>query len=134
MELKEIKQLQSGPELDQLVAEEVMGWKRLTPEEHGQRTPNILWSNGDWLVTEDKIPRYSTHPTAAHRIVKRLLAEKTISVAIDGWSVGWKVRFTAWGLPRGTQMKVSGETFELAVCRAAIRLEHVLSMTRGPLT
>ena len=109
--LTEAKELEAGAELDALVAEKVMGWRRV--DSHDDPTLYI-WRT----LRGDVSPHYwkpSTDMTAAWQVVERieLLKYRTLEyIPRDG---GWWIDDN-----HNHAVQVCAPTAPLAICRAAL--------------
>ncbi len=114
-----------GPELDQLVAERVMGWRREEPERGPRR----------WRPPEDGkshparalygVPRYSTDIAAAWLVAERLGLAVVPDLTGDG--TGWyatDIQHVVFGdsvtMIEEERGGVAGETAPYAICLAAL--------------
>jgi len=113
----EILKMEAGPELDRLVAEQIMGWRE------GQDTLKL--QGGVGILGEKAIPRYSTDIAAAMEVIERLL-EKRLRVSMYS---PWGDRNEPHAIPEwtvfvlsnhGLGIEMEGETLPLAICRAAL--------------
>jgi hypothetical protein len=111
-----VKDLQAGPELDALVATQVVGWSGVTV--HAWATTGIPPGEGGLRGVE--IPRYSTDLAAAWEVVEFLRKEGfdfdcfcSSTKLQEGWS---EAVFT----DQIDSVQAKAETLPLAICRAAL--------------
>lgn len=128
----------AGRQLDELVAERVMGWKR------GRTFGN---GNGEWIIdgkgydyhhiSWEVTPKYSTDIAAAWEVLEKVASENwLISIEravnlgkITGISsgLGWKPSFFAsaqWPLKRDRRegCVINAPTAPLAICRMSLKI------------
>lgn len=113
-----IGEMESGPELDALIAEKVMGLER--HEDHG---------HSDCSACDEARKKYSTDIAVAWEIVEKLKGKKWLGpewkspdtyMTQQGYPLGteaWYVRVEVKGLFEW----VFGATAPLAICRAALK-------------
>ena len=112
----QIVDLPAGTELDQLVAEKVMGWNRFI-------YPFLFWTDAD-RVMRDQIPVYSTNISAAWEIVKKLASGNwTMHLEWKGADRNYantaEVGFSSLKEPYLAHS--TADTAPLAICRAALK-------------
>lgn len=134
----------AGRELDALVAEKVMGWKRWTCADFQFQKAVLYHSNPQYLVTwrrddslplcEDQpsVPRYSTDIAAAWTVVEKM-HEEGFGVEIGHACTpgyGWYATFVANAAqyehsedyePATERMAVRAPATPLAICLAALK-------------
>lgn len=105
--------MKAGRELDDLVAEKVLGW------EHIDLGPidGIRWKNGDRIIESEHPFRYSTDIAAAWEILENLVG-RGFEFSIQGGGDSESV--VAFGRGRGAAEVVRGEAFPHAICLAAL--------------
>lgn len=114
--------LEAGRELDALVAEQVMGWRRCSDDGSGYwegRSPTNILS----LILEE-VPHYSTDIAAAWQVIGRMRdlcwASHSTDLTLDSEQPWW-----AWHFLHGVSQKTVREcadTAPLAICRAALKV------------
>jgi len=125
-----------GTELDALVAETVMGWKRMRWKDFQSDTRESLtysWHDSDGKMTENAedcddyySPSFAWSPStdieAAWQVVERLWDENPhvqFELRHQGTAGGWMARFPAPVLANYVEAK--GKTAPHAICLAALR-------------
>ena len=112
MTREEILRMEAGPELDRLVAEQIMGWRE------GQDTLKLQGGMG--ILGEKALPRYSTDIAAAWEVVEAL-REKEFVIDILGLLEDFIVKIWNENESEGLSIaKASAEQAPLAICRAAL--------------
>jgi len=123
MTREEILKLELGPELDRLVAEKVMGWKRTT---EGAPPGCAYWKDDDGFVRANETPggslnwNPSTDIAAAWEVVEKL-ANKGIVVVIESEGALnniYEVLFYRWG--SDVIVGIARGNICEAICRAAL--------------
>ena len=111
---EEILKMETGPELDRLVAEQIMGWRE------GQDTLKL--QGGVGILGEKALPRYSTDIVAAMEVVERFVELKhKISMHSPGIFTRDKWRVAVWSPVRGVGMRrFDATSLPVAICRAAL--------------
>jgi len=112
MTREEILKLEPGPELDRLVAEQVMRWRL---DEDWQEWFDAQGHSQGWQ--EDFKP--SADIAAAMEVVNKLLPRYNISIYSGRYPIRWFVQIVAvedWE----TKALVEDENLPLAICRAAL--------------
>lgn len=128
----DIAKLTAGRELDALVAEKVMGWRKVARVEawdHGpdQKTggPQVNWFGGppdfpEWNNGQP-VRCYSTDIAEAWLVVEKLRPGKFVWIK-DCGSFGWRVEILS---SNSTDVQVDfavvADTATLAICRAALK-------------
>lgn len=119
------RDLPAGPELDALVAEQVLGWTRVCIRNVGLwgcRPEHTYELHGDLAP----VPDYSTKMAAAWLVVAAMVA-KGHSVDIDNRrqhrkrSMPWTVAFAWPDMHHQADPREAAKTAPLAICRAALR-------------
>ena len=123
MTREEILKLEPGPELDRLMAEKVMGWKRTT---EGAPPGCAYWKDDDGFVRANETPggslnwNPSTDIAAAWQVVEKL-ASKGIVVVIESEGALnniYEVLFHRWG--SDAIVGIARGSICEAICRAAL--------------
>lgn len=117
----EISELE-GRELDEAVAESVMGWKPI--EKDGLPRNHWPWRKSDGEYTY-ALPAYSFDLYAAWDVKERM-REHDMSFHAKGWlkTSDVEVRFSDWYAANGGNGKIVyaiASSLPLAICRAALR-------------
>ena len=115
MDRATIEQMPAGRELDTLVAEKVLRWKR---QERG-RSSSLPWPH--WIsdgTTYLELPRFSEDVGDAWEIVRELI-KRGLHVSLDSDGSGWTADFTPNPL---VTFFTCADTAPLAICRAALRV------------
>lgn len=117
----DVLDMEGGPQMDQAVAERLMGWER--------REHTGLWTHNptrQWSVQPYLIPRYSTTIKQAWEVLGRF---EGAHLEVTQWSSGgWQVTIGANSLADGTLLRAAvtltqnewADTAPLAICRAAL--------------
>jgi len=113
-----MNELEAGRELDALVAEKVMGWKKLNDTGLSWRSPDEGFSN---------LPYFSTDISAAWQVVEKMRETRWIEVhsTIDG---EWAAFYTPIGttdMNQAIHEYAKASTAPLAICRAALKAKGV---------
>ena len=112
----DIDALKPGRQIDELVAEKVMGWKPHTVD------GKVLWTHNEtrqWSVTPDHLPRYSTDIRQAWNVVMCMRFFESIPQAwyVDGVGDCFSALFR-----RGANAyRAKAATAPEAICKAALR-------------
>jgi hypothetical protein len=124
----EILSMEAGRELDALVAEQVMGWKRETYSFNNWRDGKVesMELSGlmgpDGLREVDQFPFYSTDIAAAWEVVEKLEEENIARLELTrlgwDWQKTWRVSFFTTAVSEGAI--VEGDIVPLTICRAAL--------------
>jgi hypothetical protein len=124
MKIVDIETLAAGPDLDRVIAENIMGWKPY----HGY----IMGAGdqADWMQRPDdraythklNIPKFSTEIAWAYRVVEKVMEvykDRFPSFVLNGF-----IKFTAvFHLSHpGIAMTQVGSTLPEAICRAALAM------------
>jgi hypothetical protein len=135
----------AGPELDELIAERVMGFRWFhcvagTGAERNQfcsKEQEETWRGVGWTMTlilspppitefndASGCPRYSTDIAAAMEVVEKLKAANWQTEISDGENEAWSVFFTLWNdtgeYPSAAVGSGTSPTLAEAICRAAL--------------
>jgi len=112
----EILNTPAGKEMDALIAEKVMGWKKLSGKVNilvRQSIDLIMLNDG----AQELVPRYSTDISAAWEVIQHFLGTGRKRPKIDRVSEGeWRVQIDDWE-PDAVAYSSSAP---LAICRAAM--------------
>jgi hypothetical protein len=106
--------LEAGKELDLLIAKNVMYWSV-------EKLPSVK-DDGIWASCEFRrttLPEYSTNTTAAHKVLNKLREKFRIDITLDKKNIA-VILYDPEGFVRMSKFIGNAETFELAVCRAAL--------------
>jgi len=106
----EIMSMEAGREIDALIAEKVMGWKR-RPVWHGSDMKMCLIHPSDGTYYPDEFPNYSEDISAAWAVVKSL-DNQNFDICILNTVGGWKCEISGY-IARNCPAP-------LAICRAAL--------------
>ena len=111
-----------GRELDEAVAQHVMGWKIIEAKDLPRN--HWPWRKADGEYTY-ALPAYSTDLYAAWEVVEKM-REYNMAFHAKGWikTSGVEVRFSDWYAENGGNGKIAyaiASTPERAICRAALR-------------
>ena len=115
-------ELEAGRELDEIIAEQVMGWTIIK----GSQLPRNHWP---WRTPDKEItyalPAYSVDYYAIWDVINKL-REHGMSFHAKGWikTDNIEVRFSDWYATNGGNGKTVyaiASSFPLAVCRAALK-------------
>lgn len=114
-------ELQAGPELDALVAFQVMGWKFGHGDDVG---PVWTGPNGEWPPMDHAPPPYSTEIQWAWQVVEKLVKEKLYVDVGNGKNPSgpyWVCRIDEAD-PEGERIwQAYAKTPALAICLAALK-------------
>ncbi len=120
--------MKPGKKLDALVAEKVMGWKRI-PIDPSRYGIDWMWDKkeGCLLIDSQECPKYSTDISAAWQVVEKMFQDAW-SIQIEGSELidsrlghgGFDVRFNCKCGARG-RFDAEGDTLPVAVCLAALK-------------
>lgn len=108
----------AGRELDALVAEKVMGWKR-----YGRRNSGTWTAPGGFNASAGSWPTYSTDIAAAWEVVEAMQKKAWVTeVSADCFVDGRPAGFTAhcW-YDDDSRHYATADTAPLAICRAALQ-------------
>ena len=130
--MMDVDKLEAGRELDALVAEKVMEWKRLNLRENkGFAIPEHqrqLWMIPVSGATTFDIPKWSTDWSAAGEVVDKLDSNWRVLIVQDLNGRRWQCVFEPPGVgaidpevPEGSVF-ANAETVPLAICRAALKV------------
>ena len=121
----EIDKLEAGRETDALVAEKVMGWRKvssqiITETMRGSLPWTRWWGEkqnaaGRWRIVD--LPKYSASISAAWEVVEKLKAEG-MTVDIQSRTPGWTVVVDEL---HDLGVEVRAPTAPLAICFAALK-------------
>ncbi len=116
----DVKQLVASRELDALVAERVMGWKKWVPARPESLPITSLatpcWEDTDGRVIAQHSWNPSTEISAAWEVVEKLKQrdkDNTFFLEIEFYN-------NAWNCQIGGSVEASAPTAPLAICRAAL--------------
>lgn len=133
--MSHINEMEAGPELDVLVAEQVMGWTYRSDNPVNMECPEVAepgwwhspeWQDGDWECASclfkyqsDVMPRYSSDIAAAWKVLEKLVEMKkgacVHGYSADEWACSYSKRV-------GVVQFIQADTAQLAICRAALFL------------
>lgn len=109
-DLKAMKNLEAGRELDALVAEKVMGWT-VALEDRG---PCRVWRPHENSAERSQpIPPYSTSIEAAWEVVEKMRQREFGFSLNDAW--------IAWFLAAPNEYQADADTAPHAICLAALK-------------
>lgn len=118
-----IDEMPAGREMDALVAEKVMGWKRewVTNSATLMRRevfcpPGVIgWiSSGEKDGIPNEVPYYSTSISAAWEVVEKMEADG-VGCKLSNYAPGWRAEFYK------NEGDAGADTAALAICRSALR-------------
>lgn len=109
-------EMESGIELDALVAERVMGWSDFRPLTHPELKGRVVGRSPDG--SQGMPPPYSTDLNTAWKVVEKLCEGDKRDVSL-GW---FRVASCAFNGKNGPGECVFASTPALAICRAALKL------------
>ncbi len=109
--------MKAGRQLDDLVAEKVMGWAMVTESEFGLCWKVLLPTGGFEFRSDESAPPYSTDMVAAMQLVETLADTHGFFLGKHGTPgrLPWCCRF---GVEPGI---TEGDTAPLVICIAALR-------------
>jgi len=123
MTKEEILNMEPGPELDRLVAEKVMGWRRRSHkfsqnawEWYNPEIPDP-YHNKDFVCNDVDLPKFSTDIAAAWKVVNRL-REKQFDIMIKTLKDRWEVLIS--DPDKILDWYATAPELPLAICRAAL--------------
>lgn len=133
LELRRALQVQvmvAGRELDALVAESRMGWRRLREDDPSSIVPPDLYEQWKEAASRNKaivfdqnrvyLPHFSTEIGAGWTVLERLLQEN-VHVSVEGTDEGnWRVWVDRSG-STGGRTSASGVDVPYLICVAALR-------------
>lgn len=119
--------MQAGRELDALVAEKVMGWKKIYRKAHSSAVGD--WHGLEWMWDKregalwqeaQSCPHYSTDIAAAFTITKK---------TCNTWAMFWHDAYAQWQVKCDHQRRTAedcryegrGHELSLAICLAALK-------------
>lgn len=116
--------MKPGRELDALIAEKIMGWRRVGPDE----PPKSGWrsSTGYWHAEEDNawekgLPRYSTDIAAAWDVVDKIKDIKPDhAFSLESYKGKWSADFVLKDYDN-YNCGEGASSAPLAICLAALR-------------
>lgn len=120
-----ISEMQAGREMDALVAEKVMGWKRCTSPMQNRDDPRLLgWDTGNPKIYGNEIlPAFSTDIIGVWYVVEKLRDSGDwccIAIRSD-YSYMWRIEMTPHlSTDHQPTVVVEDEDLCLAICRAAL--------------
>lgn len=117
--------MKPGPEMDVLVAEKVMGWRRV-PSRPGRWTVPGAPPEANY---PSAVPPFSTSPLDAFEVVEKLRGEGLRPIIMPDWGRQWQVV-----IYRGARLIEQGpfcDTMPEAVCKAALMLRKVEAHDEG---
>ena len=114
-----IDKLEAGHELDRLIAEKVMGWRKVFDEDQGDGMW-ILWVQQDGQeIYDQQLPKFSADIAAAWEVVEKLSqGESMVTVRTDRTALRW----ICIAETSTRTFSANESTAPLAICRAALKV------------
>lgn len=118
--------MEAGRELDEIVAEKVMGWTYIETD------IATIWSNADYTLDIDALPLFSTDIAAAWQVVEHFRTmfphdeqPMVLSMFHGKWQCAVACSTDAHAYELYIGYEVEAETAPLAICLAALKAKNI---------